>query len=96
MSKYKIFETEGFLKDLEQDFKGRREKIRAKLDNYVYPKLRQQPYFGLHIVKLTNYKHDTWRYRIGDWRFFYKIDKENKIVIMLAADDRAIAYTNIK
>jgi len=92
MSEYKIFVTGGFTKDIEQDFKGRREKIKAKLDNYVYPQLKQQPYFGPHIVKLSNYKPETWRYRIGDWRFFYKIDKEKKIVIMIAADDRSSAY----
>ena len=92
MNEYKIFETEGFLEDLEQDFKGRQEKIMAKLNNYVYPQLKQQPYFGPHIVKLADYKYNTWRYRIGDWRFFYEIDKHKKIVFMIAADDRDEAY----
>ena len=92
MNGYRIFETEGFLEDMEEDFRGRQEKIRAKLKSYVYPKLRKQPYFGPHIVKLTGQEYDTWRYRIGDWRFFYEIDKDKKIVSMTAADDRGKAY----
>jgi len=36
MNEYKIFETEGFLEDLEQDFKGLQEKVIAKLNKYVY------------------------------------------------------------
>ncbi|OIN98238.1 hypothetical protein COY52_09225 [Candidatus Desantisbacteria bacterium CG_4_10_14_0_8_um_filter_48_22] len=92
MNGYRIFETEGFLEDLEKDFRGRQEKIKAKLKNYAYPKLRKQPYFGSQIVKLTGQEHDTWRYRIGEWRFFYEIDKDKKIVFMTAADDRGKVY----
>lgn len=92
MSRYKIFETEQFLKDLEQEFKGQREKIKAKLIKYVYPQLRQQPHFGKNIKKLTDYKYKTWRYRIGDWRFFYEIDEQEKIIFMISADDRSRAY----
>ena len=44
------------------------------------------------IKKLRNYKPDTWRYRIGDYRFFYEIDDKEKIVFMIAADNRGDAY----
>ena len=56
MDKFKIFETDRFLKDLEQDFSGRQERIKRKLASYVYPQLRQNPYFGKNIKKLTDYK----------------------------------------
>lgn len=92
MNRYRIFETEQFLKDLEQEFKGRQNKIRSKLKNYVYPQLRQQPHFGKNIKKLTDYKYKVWRYRIGNWRFFYEIDEKEKIVSMTSADDRSKAY----
>ena len=68
MAKFKIFETEGFLKDLEADFKGRQIKIKKKLFDYVYPQLRDNPYFGVNIKKLVHYEPQTWRYRIGAYR----------------------------
>ena len=92
MDNFKIFETDQFLEDLEQDFSGQQERIRRKLAAYVYPQLKQNPYFGKHIKKLTNYKPETWRYRIGDYRFFYTIDDHKKIVSMLTVDHRGSAY----
>jgi mRNA interferase RelE/StbE len=91
-SEYRIFETDGFTRDLERDFSGFREKIKKKLQNFVYHQLRKQPHFGKNIKKLSDYKPDTWRYRIGDFRFFYSVDERQKIVFMLAADNRRDAY----
>lgn len=92
MAEYRIFETEQFARDLEQDFSGQKAKIQKKLLTYAYPQLRQNPYYGKNIKKLVNYEPDTWRYRIGDYRFFYTIDDSKKIVFMLAADNRQGAY----
>ena len=92
MNKFKIFETSQFLKDLEQDFSGQQERIKIKLVNYVYPQLKKNPYFGKNIKKLVNYKPDTWRYRISNYRFFYKVDDKNKTVFMISADNRQNAY----
>ena len=92
LTKFRIFETNQFLKDLEQDFSGQQERIKTKLVNYVYPQLKQNPYFGKNIKKLVNYKLDTWRYRISSYRFFYKIDNQNKIVFMISVDNRQDAY----
>ncbi len=92
LNKFKIFETNQYLKDIKHDFSGQQERIKRKLITYVYPQLRQNPYFGKNIKKLTNYKPETWRYRIGDYRFFYLIDDHKKTVFMLAADNRESAY----
>jgi mRNA interferase RelE/StbE len=92
LDNFKIFETNQFLKDLEQDFSGQQERIKTKLSSYIYPQLRQNPYFGKNIKKLLNYKPETWRYRIGNYRFFYEIDEQKKIVFMTAADSRSSAY----
>ena len=92
MADYKIFETDGFASDLKGDFSGIVKKLRKKLKDYVYPQLRKEPYFGKNIKKLRNYKPDTWRYRVGDFRFFYEIDEKEKLVIMLSADKRKDAY----
>ncbi|MFH1415985.1 MAG: type II toxin-antitoxin system RelE/ParE family toxin [Elusimicrobiota bacterium] len=92
MSNFKIFETAQFSSDLEQDFSGRQAKIRKKLISFVYPQLRHNPYFGKNIKKLRDYKPETWRYRIGNHRFFYTIDDKKMVVYMIAADARESAY----
>ena len=90
--KLKIFETNQYIKDLEGDFGGQQIRIIRKLRQYVYPQLRDNPYFGKNIKKLVNYKPETWRYRIGNYRFFYEVDDRNKIIYMIAADNRQNAY----
>jgi len=92
LNKFKIFETNQFLKDLKQDFSGQQERINTKLITYVYPQLKQNSFFGKNIKKLVNYKPDTWRYRISSYRFFYEIDNQNKIVFMISVDNRQNAY----
>ena len=89
---FRIFETYGFLKDLEQDFGGRWEKIEKKLRDYVYPRLRVNPYHGSNIKKLRDFSPETWRYRIGNYRFFYQVNSEERIVFMIAADHRKRSY----
>ena len=90
--KFKIFETNQFMKDLEGDFGGQQPQIIRKLQNYVYPQIKANPYFGKNIKKLVNYKPETWRYRIGNYRFFYEIDDKEKIIYMVAADSKQKAY----
>ena len=92
MDNFKSFETNQFLNDLEQDFSGQQERIKRKLATYIYPQLKQNPYFGKNIKKLTDYQPETWRYRIGNYRFFYEIDKQKKIISMLTVDSRQNAY----
>ncbi len=92
MGKFEIFETDQFLQDLSQDFKGQGEKIVKKLKDYVYPQLRDNPHFGKNIKKLKNYQPETWLYRIGDYRFFYEVDEKDCIVYMLAVDARKDSY----
>ncbi len=92
MAKFKIFETSQFLTDVDKDFSGQKKRIRAKLESYVYPQLRENPYFGKNIKKLKNYTPQTWRYRIGDYRFFYTIDAKAQTVSLLTIDHRGEAY----
>ncbi len=92
MDKFRIFETKQFQRDLNQDFSGQQERIKTKLTSYVYPQLKQNPYFGKNIKKLVDYKPQTWRYRISGYRFFYEIDDYKKIVFMISADNRAETY----
>jgi len=92
LNKYRIFETEQFQEDLAQIVKSGQSKMIQKLQEYVYPELRQHPHFGSNIKKLKHLKPETWRYRIGAWRFFYEIDEDPKIVFLIAAYHRSSAY----
>lgn len=92
LDNFKIFETNQFLKDFTHDFSGQQERIKKKLKNYVYPQSRQNPYYGKNIKKLKDYKPDTWRYRIGNHRFFYTINGHKKTIFMIASDTRENAY----
>jgi len=92
LSDFRVFETDQFVADLRSWLDSRREKIIARLRDDVYPQLRLQPYFGRSIKKLKAYRPETWRYRIGMFRFFYEIDDPRKIVFMIAADTRQSSY----
>ncbi len=92
LTKFRIFETNQFSKDLKGDIGGQQTRIIRKLRYYVYPQLKENPYFGKNIKKLVNYQPETWRYRIGHYRFFYEIDDKEKIIYMIAADSRQDAY----
>ena len=92
MSEYRIFETEQFGRDLGSIARSGQEAVVHKLRRSVYPRLRQHPHFGPHIRKLKGYAPETWRYRIGAWRFFYEIDEQDRVVSMIAASHRGSAY----
>lgn len=89
---YKIFETRRFVTDLELLTRHRGRTLQAKLAEYVYPQLRREPHFGPNIKRLTQWDPPTWRYRVGDWRFFYLVDDGTRMVSMIAADHRKDAY----
>jgi mRNA interferase RelE/StbE len=92
LNNYKIFETEQFQKDLTRITRSGQQKICEKLSDYVYPQIRSHPHFGPNIKKLKGFQPETWRYRIGAWRFFFEIDDDNKIVYLIAASHRSAAY----
>ena len=89
---FRIFETRSFAADLAGLGVVSQRRLEAKLREYVYPILRQTPHSGSNINRLKNWDPPTWRYRAGDWRFFYEIDEKQRIVFMTAADHRKEAY----
>lgn len=92
MSDYRIFETEQFQDDLKSIIKAGRARIVERLRDIVYSQLRKRPRFGSNIRKLKGYSPETWRYRIGDWRFFYEIEEEEKIVYIITGSHQGSAY----
>lgn len=92
MSRYRVFETEAYQRELARIASSAQKGMQKKLRQHVYPKLREQPYFGPHLRKLRAWKPDTWRYRIGSWRLFYEVDEKARIVSMTAVEHRPRAY----
>ncbi len=92
MNKYRVFETEEFLKKIEKLNLPDKTFIKNKLSAYIYPQIKMEPYFGKNIKKLINYIPDTWRYRIGKFRIFYAIDQEDGIINILTVDHRKDVY----
>jgi mRNA interferase RelE/StbE len=89
---YRIFQTSQFSKDLATFGPEIQARLEIKLRDLVYPTLRQNPNFGPNIKRLRNWQPPTWRYRVGEWRFFYEIDDKAKTVYLIAADHRKQAY----
>lgn len=92
MDKHKIFETDEFLKKIRKLPREDADFILKKLNEYVYPQIKEEPFWGLNIKKLRDYDPPIWRYRIGKFRVFYFIDSEEKIVYVLSVDRRKDAY----
>ena len=89
MTKYRIAETETFEKKIKSiKYKS----LYKKIKEYVYPILRKNPYFGSNIKKLKGNYKDLHRFRIGDYRLFYKISEDTVIVFIIDIETRKDAY----
>lgn len=89
---YRIFETNEFIKRVSKFSQHDALFIQNKLITYVYPQLKNEPHFGNNIKKLSGYKPETWRYRIGKYRLFFSINDQSKIVNILTIEFRKDAY----
>jgi mRNA interferase RelE/StbE len=89
LDKYKIAETETFSK-----------KIRTKKYNHlykkifedIYPILRNNPFFGANVKKLKGEYKEIYRFRIGDYRLFYKVNEKEYIIFVIDIENRKDAY----
>ena len=89
MANYKIAETDTFSKKIRTT---KFASLYKKINDYVYPLLRLNPFFGPNIKKLKGELKDIYRYRIGNYRLFYKISEETVIVFILDIEARKDAY----
>lgn len=87
--KFKIAETEAFQNSIN---KPKFRHTYKKIDHFVYPQLRNNPFFGPNIKKLKGELSGLYRYRLGDYRLFYKIDDKRIIVFILNISVRKDAY----
>ena len=88
MFNFQIAETKTFAKDK----KKINQKLYQKINDVVYPQLRNNPYFGANIKKLKGEFEGFYRYRIGNYRLFYLIDDQKVIVFVIDFKHRKDAY----
>ena len=78
-SKYQIAETKSF----ERIKKKIDKKLYSKIENFVYPQLKKNPFYGSNIKKLKDNLEGYYRYRIGNYRLFYLIEDEKLIIVVV-------------
>jgi len=85
---FQIAETKTFVKSKQRI----NSKLYQKINDIVYPQLRNNPYFGPNIKKLKGQFEGFYRYRIGNHRLFYLIDDQKVIVFIIDFKHRKDAY----
>jgi mRNA interferase RelE/StbE len=86
---FRIAETTTFKKGLETQGYQR---YYEKLTENVYPRLKENPYYGPNIKRLKGDLKSVFRYRIGDYRLFYTVDPAKKYVYLLTLENRKDSY----
>jgi mRNA interferase RelE/StbE len=89
LDKYKIAETENFSKKIDSKKYGN---LYQKIVEYVYPILKNNPYFGVNIKRLKGKYKEVYRFRIGNYRLFYKIEEQKQIIFIIDIQSRQDAY----
>ena len=86
---FKIAETENFHRRLK---KITDQHLKDKISNFVYFQLRNNPFYGPNIKKLKGEYSGIYRYRISDYRIFYTIDTNQKLVFIIDIELRKNLY----
>jgi len=89
LNNFSIAETDHFISKIQGT---RYRKIYKKIRDYVYPRLRLNPFFGNNIKKLKGEFEGVYRYRIGDYRLFYQVENGRVLVIVLDISARKDSY----
>jgi len=92
LPKFKVFETDQFISDIENLPKNIKGKLFTKIQKLVYFQIAENPYYGGNIKKLKDYSPETWRFRFGNYRMFYEIDYAERIIFIIALKQRKDAY----
>jgi mRNA interferase RelE/StbE len=88
-AEFTIAEIESFQKLIQ---KPHFNSLYSKIVDYVYPQLRQNPFFGINIKRLKGNLNQYYRYRIGNHRLFYTIDTNKVMVFIITIKDRKDSY----
>ena len=80
MGKFKIAVTEHFARKINSK---KYNFLSQKINDDIYPILRNNPFFGENIKKLRGEYKDIYRFRLGDYRLFYKIEEQEHLVFII-------------
>ena len=89
MGEYKIAETENYSKKINSK---KYVHLYKKIFEDVYPILKDNPFFGRNIKKLKGEYKDVYRFKIGAYRLFYKIEEKESIIFIINIEGRSDAY----
>lgn len=89
MNNFKIAETETFSKKINSK---KYKRLLNRIVKDVYPMLGINPFYGPNIKKLKGEFKDLYRFRMGDYGFFYKINEQESIIFILNIENRQDAY----
>ena len=89
LGKYKIAETENYSKKI-----GSKKycHLGKRISEDIYPILKDNPFYGSNIKKLKGEYKDIYRFRIGNYRLFYKIEEQNAIIFIVDVETRQDSY----
>jgi mRNA interferase RelE/StbE len=89
LDNFQIAEAETFSKKINSNkFKH----LYRKITDDIYPIIKSNPFYGINIKRLKGDYREIYRFRIGDYRLFYKIEEKMKIVFILNIENRKDAY----
>ncbi len=88
---FNIAETKYFQKKIKQ---GKFKSYYEKIYRFIYPQLKSNPFYGNNIKKLKGKYQNVYRYKIGNVRLFYTIEKDRIIVLVLDIMLRKDSYKN--
>jgi mRNA interferase RelE/StbE len=86
---FSIAETASFEKKIK---KSQYKSLYSKITSYIYPQLKKNPFFGPNIKRLKGELSEFYRYRLGNYRLFYKIEEERVMVFVIDIEHRKDAY----
>lgn len=65
---------------------------RARQVNRALASLRSDPFAGPQLKRLRGELEGSWRYRVGDVRIIYRVDRETRIVWIETIGPRGSVY----
>jgi mRNA interferase RelE/StbE len=89
LDKYQIAETDTISKKINS---RKYNHLYNKILNDVYPILKLNPFFGINIKKLKGEYKEIYRFKIGDYRVFYRIDEPKEMIYIINIENRQDAY----
>ena len=78
-------------RDAQQFYQSADDPLARRL-NRCFDQLRRDPYKHPNIKRLKGSMAGYWRYRVGDWRVVYRVDKDERVVTVVLIVHRSKAY----